>query len=190
MQVTTHLWTTDGGQTPPQGGQPRDILKLSGGHSRTSSTASQGATIDIFRIGGGAPRSLASPPRGPATRHLHVKWWALLDLWHHHPGGPPCGVFTLSGGRSQTPISPPSGPATRCLYAKWWVFLNLRHCPLGGPLCDVLQLSGKHSQTSSNYSQGGTTVHTTSRTFSMKFFLGPCVAKDLERSTTMSNKDG
>jgi hypothetical protein len=93
------------------------------------------------------------------------------------PRMPIVDVFYVDGGCSQISVSTRQGGRHRCfLVLMVGASGSTAPTPPREPIVDVLQLGGSCSQTFGNASQGSLLA----ARFSVKVFLGPCTAKDVE----------
>jgi hypothetical protein len=125
--------------TPPRGAAI-DVLKIGGGHSRISDTASQGAhharffpPRDILQLGGGRSQISVNVSHGVCHRHLQDRWWVLSDLWQRLLGGSAIDVFKMGGGCSWISVNASQGGHYRRLQDRWWELSDLLYRLLGSP---------------------------------------------------------
>jgi hypothetical protein len=171
-----------------QGGRHQHFLALMVDAPGSSSSTSREARRRCFLNDSWWALSdpLAAPPRGLPSMFSCVDGWHSWILRQHHHGAPSSMFLSNDGGRSwilQQHL--PGGPSS--------IFLSIddgrsqilqHHLPRARHRCHAP--SGSRSHISGNASQGATTVHTAvmSRTFFLKYFLGPRTVEDPERSIT------
>jgi hypothetical protein len=113
-------------------------------------TGTWGATINVFKIGGGCSRTFGTASQGGHRRCFLHWWWVLPDLQHILPGGPlsmffalmivapgppappprapTIDVFSLMVDDLGPPAPPPKGTAIDVFLRWWWALSDLQHC--------------------------------------------------------------
>jgi hypothetical protein len=125
--------------SPPRG-LAINVSDIGGGRSRfpaspPSGPPSTSSTYGLFTPDSAAPASVHHQhgclSRGPVARCFHIKWWALWDLRHCLPGGPPHDALQLSGKRSQPSSNTYKGATTVHTMGKTFfqqIFFRSLHC--------------------------------------------------------------